>query len=79
MSELLTAEQVAESLGISIDQVKRRTASEKWPHVRFSTKTIRYRAEHVEAIIAAHESTEKPQIESNNKFGQTARSKAKSA
>lgn len=78
-TELLTAEQVAESLGISVDQVKRRTASEKWPHIKFSTKTIRYRPEHIEAIIAAHESTEKPKNVDGNKFGQTSRSKAKSA
>lgn len=54
-TELLTAVQVAEALGIAEEQVKRRTKTEGWPCVRFSRKLIRYRPEHVEQIIALHE------------------------
>ena len=79
MTELLTAGQVADLLGITEDMVKRRTKSESWTHVRFSGKTIRYRAEHVEAIIAAHEKVADVEIEGVSKFDQTSRSKAKSA
>lgn len=55
--ELLTAKEVAALLHISEDQVKRRTKSDKWPHVKFSGKTIRYRSEHVEWIVAQYEQT----------------------
>lgn len=57
--ELLTAEQVGVRLGgLAEEMVKRRTKSEGWPCVRFSAKTIRYRPEHVEQIIAMHEDTD---------------------
>lgn len=55
--ELMTAEDVAALLHISEDQVKRRTKADKWPHVKFGNKTIRYRAEHVELIVAQYEQT----------------------
>lgn len=75
-AELLTAEQVAARLGISENAVKRRTATEKWPCVRFSAKTIRYRAEHVEQIIQLHEQKAGA---ATNSFGQTERSRGRSA
>lgn len=71
-AELMTAEQVAERLGISVNQVKRRTVAENWPSVRFSARTIRYRAEHVEQIIAMHESIADIK---GFRTGQTARSR----
>ena len=74
-SELLTAEQVAGQLGLSVNVFKRRAAAEDWPCVRFSARTIRYRAEHVEAIIALHETTPT----TGAAFGQTARSRRRSA
>lgn len=54
-AELLTADDVAEVLNISAELVRRRTNAEGWPCVRFSRKTIRYRPEHLEAIIGLHE------------------------
>lgn len=78
MTDLLTAEQVAERLGITVDQVKRRTLADRWPCVRFSSRTIRYREEHAEQIIAMYEAVSEPAAPSDI-FGQTSRSKAKSA
>lgn len=77
MSALLDAKAVAELLGIKPEQVKRRTKLENWPCVRFSSKTIRYRAEHVEQIIALHEA--KPDTQTAGLAGQTARSRRRSA
>lgn len=76
-AELLTAEQVAEALGIHVDQVKRRTKTESWPCVRFSSKTIRYRAEHVEQIVAMHEDADN--VAPIGLPGQTTRSRRRSA
>lgn len=76
MSALLDAAQLAEQLGISEEQAKRRTASENWPCVRFSRKTIRYRPEHVEQIIAMHEVEAKP---TPGLVGQTTRSRRRSS
>lgn len=77
MTTLLTAAQAAERLGISEDQMKRRSAKENWPSVRFSSRTIRYSEAHIEQIIAAHEG--KVALVNADDFGQTDRSKAKSA
>lgn len=73
---LLSAADVAERLGISEDRVKRRTKAEGWPCVRFSAKTIRYREEHVEAIIAMHEQAAKPVA---GLAGQTQRSRRRAS
>lgn len=72
---LLAARDVAERLGITEEQVKRRTSAEKWPCVRFSKRTIRYREEHVEQIIALHET--RLDIAAA-RSGQTTRSRARS-
>lgn len=72
MSALLTAADVAEVLGISENQVKRRTAADSWPCVRFSARTIRYRAEHVDQIVAMNERKMRPIAAST---GQTTRSR----
>lgn len=74
--ELLTAEEVAEILHISIHQVKRRTATDKWPCIRFSGKTIRYSAANVEAIKAMYASTE---TGATGLEGQTKGSKARAS
>jgi hypothetical protein len=76
MTTLLDAEGVADALGIPLEQVKRRTKSEDWPCVRFSAKTIRYRPEHVEQIIAMHEV--EPQPPAAN-LGQTPRSRRRAS
>lgn len=55
--ELLTADDLAKVLHISADQVRRKTKADQWPHVRFSGKTIRYKADHVAAIVAQYEQT----------------------
>lgn len=60
MSVLLTAAELGEMLRIPASQVKKRTLADQWPCVRFSGKTIRYRPEHVEAILAMYESVAKP-------------------
>lgn len=78
-AELLTAADVADRLGISEEQVQRRTRNEVWPCVRFSRKTIRYRPEHVEAIIAMHEQQPGPLATSRGIPGQTVRSRRRSA
>lgn len=75
-ADLMTAKDVADKLGISENQVKRRTAEERWPCVRFSARTIRYRVEHVEQIIAMHETAADTKA---FKTGQTARSRRRSA
>jgi hypothetical protein len=76
-AELLTSEDVANLLGIAEEQVKRRTKAEGWPCVRFSRKLIRYRAEHVEQIIAMHEDTD--HAVAVGLPGQTVRSRRRSA
>lgn len=76
--ELLTAEQVAEQLQITVDQVKRRTTADNWPCVRLSSKTIRYRPEHVEFIIALYDQAGKV-APVKGLAGQTAASRRRSA
>ncbi len=78
MSELSTASDLAEMLRISEDQVKRKTKADNWPHIRFGTKTIRYKAEHVEAILALYERADAP-VAAEPINGQTARSHRRSA
>jgi hypothetical protein len=74
--ELLTAEDLAERLHISVDLVRRRTKADKWPHVRFGGKTIRYRNEHVDAIVALYDNAGTPV---RSVGGQTAGSRRRSA
>lgn len=76
MSALLTAADVAERLGVTENLVKRQTVAEGWPCVRFSKRTIRYRAEHVDQIVAMHESKTQPVAAST---GQTARSRRRAS
>jgi hypothetical protein len=80
MTGLLTAADLAEHLGIAETQVLRRSRVDNWPHVRIGHKTIRYRPEHVEQIVALYErrsdGSEKPQ---EGLPGQTARSKARAS
>jgi excisionase family DNA binding protein len=52
---LLTARQVAEMLGISIETVLRWAAAEKLPSVRMSSRAIRFRESAIEEWIAEHE------------------------
>lgn len=52
---LLTPAEVGEILNIGEPLVKRLCREQKWPHIRFSSKTIRFRGEHVEQIIAMQE------------------------
>lgn len=80
MSRLLTAAEVGEMLGgLTAERVRRMTVTYKWPCVRLSGKTIRYRPEHVEQIIAANEdrsqirTPERPSL----RDGQTSRSKGR--
>lgn len=55
MSELLSPEDLARELGLpSAAKAVELTREKDWPHVRFTNKLIRYTAEHVEQIIAAH-------------------------
>lgn len=51
---LLSPEQLADELGLTVTQVKDYTREHDWPCVRFSLKTVRYTPEQVEQIIAAH-------------------------
>lgn len=74
--ELLTADQVADILHISVHQVKRRTAADNWPCVKFSGKTIRYTTANVDAIVARYASTSNA---SAGLEGQTAGSKARAS
>ena len=76
MADLLDAQGVADKLGISVDQVKRRTKAEGWPCVRFSAKSIRYRQEHIEQIIAMYEATAKQAAPSS---GLTTRSRRRAS
>lgn len=76
-AELLNAAEVAEYLGISAEQVQKRTRTEGWPCIKFSRKTIRYRPDHIEAIIAMHERQGTPL--SPGVPGQTERSRQRSA
>ena len=76
MTALLSAADVAERLGVSENLVKRMTAAEDWPCVRLSKRTIRYRAEHVDQIVAMHESKSRPVAASS---GQTARSRRRAS
>ena len=77
-SDLLTAADLAEILKISVDQVKRRTVADKWPCVKLSSKTIRYRAEHVDLIVAKYDQAEKV-APIKGLAGQTAASKARAS
>lgn len=80
MSDLLTSKDVAERLGIPEERVKRATKAEGWPCVRFGHRTIRYREEHVEAIIALYElASAKPRATKPGLPGQTHRSRQRSA
>lgn len=74
--ELLTADDLATKLRISANQVKRLTKAESWPHVRFSGKTIRYRSEHVDAIVALYDKQETP---TRGISGQTAASRRRAS
>lgn len=77
MTALLTAAEVAERLSITEDQVKRRTVRDSWPCVRFSGKTIRYREDQVDAIVARYTKTAPEPVSVTT--GQTARSRRRSA
>ena len=77
-NELMTAKDLAKVLHITESQVKRQTKSDSWPHVRFGGKTIRYRAEHVDAIVALYDQAGKV-TPVKGLAGQTAASKRRAS
>lgn len=77
-ADLLTAADLAEILKVSEELVKRRTKADKWPCVKLSSKTIRYRPEHVELIVALYDHVEKV-APIKGLAGQTAASKARAS
>lgn len=77
MNGLLSAADLAERLGISEELAKRKTTEQDWPCVRFSARTIRYREEHVEQIVARYERAGST-LSAVPDSGQTERSKQRS-
>lgn len=54
MDKLVTEEQLAEALGLTLEKVRDLRRREGWPHVRFGRLEIRFTADQVTAIIDAH-------------------------
>ena len=77
-SELLTVADVAEKLKISEELAKRLSKADNWPRVKISSKTIRYRPQHVELIVALYDHVEKA-APIKGLAGQTAASRRRSA
>jgi len=76
---LLTAADLARKFDMSEAQVVRRSRVDRWPHIRIGHKTIRYRPEHVEQIVALYERDAADAPRPQALAGQTARSRARAA
>lgn len=71
MTGLLSPEQLADELGVKVEQVKTWTREHDWPCVRFSLKTVRYTPEQVQQIVAMHtEVTGEPDPVDDSKVAQ---------
>jgi DNA-directed RNA polymerase sigma subunit (sigma70/sigma32) len=55
MNELLTPEQLAERLGVSLRMVREMYYTNTWPHLRLNKRTVRFTQVHLEEIIAMSE------------------------
>jgi hypothetical protein len=55
MNELLTPEQLAERLGVSLPMVRAMYYTNTWPHLRLNERTVRFTQVHLEEIIAMSE------------------------
>lgn len=55
INELMTPEQLAERLGVSLRMVREMYYTDKWPHLRLNKRTVRFTDAHFEQIIAMSE------------------------
>ena len=63
IKKLITADQVAHTLGYSRDHVWRLCKTGKLPHLRINTRTIRFDADEIQAWIASGQQPLKPRAE----------------
>lgn len=54
-TELLTPEQLAERLGVSLRTVREMYYTGTWPHLRLNKRTVRFTEDHYEQILALSE------------------------
>lgn len=54
-SELMTPEQLAERLGVSLRMVREMYYTNAWPHLRLNKRTVRFTESHYEQILELSE------------------------
>ncbi|MET3142479.1 UNVERIFIED_ORG: putative site-specific integrase-resolvase [Arthrobacter sp. UYEF2] len=54
-NELMSPEQLAERLGISLRMVREMYYTSTWPHLRLNRRTVRFTESHFEQILALSE------------------------
>lgn len=78
--DLLTFDDLAEKLKMSVDKAKRLAHQHDWPRLEFSRKTIRFSPAHVVAILKMHDvEPDRTAGQSLGIDGQTERSRKRSA